>query len=127
MDESEIESLNGLDCEERYDYSLSQIAVEKEVWILVNDSQEFLKLFVEDGDFEYLPVWPNALLAKHYSSQATDLKPKSISLPEFQKKWIPGLTRDNLDIGVFPGTDQTVWLLEPEEFQRDLKDLLSSF
>ncbi|TNC81275.1 MAG: DUF2750 domain-containing protein [Oleiphilus sp.] len=116
-----------MDCEERYDYSISQVAVEREIWILVNSHQEFLKLFVEDGEFEYLPVWPNASLALSYAAQDGELKPKCIALPEFQKKWIPGLCRDGLDIGVFPGKDQTVWLLEPEEFQRDLTEQLSNF
>ena len=89
--------------------------------------QQFLKIFVEEESYEYLPIWPSSELALDYCKGATDLQPKSISLPEFFKKWVPGLKKDKLEIGVFPGSDATVWITEPSELMSDLQDELSNF
>lgn len=127
MNNDELNAVLEYDGEERYDYFLSRVGEEREIWILVNNDNRFLKIAAEDGDVEYLPVWPDAAFAEAYAQGTDDLSPRSISLPDFFKKWIPGLTRDGLDIGVLPGLDKTLWITEPEELKRDLQDELSSF
>ncbi len=127
MTDNELQSVLESDGEERYDYFLSQVLEEREIWILVNAENRFLKIVSEDGDVEHLPVWPSEAFAAEYGKGSDDLTPKSISLPDFFKKWVPGLTKDGLDIGVFPGLDDTLWITEPEELKRDLQDELSSF
>lgn len=127
MNSSDLKSLLALSCEERYDYSLSKIVEEKEIWILVNNNNEFLKIYAEEDGFEYLPVWPSVETAGLYAEQSKDLSAKCISLPEFLKKWVSGLKRDKLEIGVFPGSDHTVWITEPEELKYDIQDELSNF
>ncbi len=112
-----------LDCEERFDYFLNTVDAEKEIWVLVNDSREFLKIFAEDEGFEYVPVWPSSALAQAYVQEEAGLTPKSIALPEFMQKWVAGLTRDGLDVGVFPAPDGSVWLLKPDELKRELQSL----
>lgn len=121
---SQILDLNG---EERYDYFLSVVGEEREMWILVNADNRFLKIESGDGALAHLPVWPSSEFAVAYAEGAGDLSPKSISLPDFFKKWVPGLTRDGLEVGVFPGRDDTLWITEPEELKRDLQDEMSSF
>ena len=127
MTQNPLESVLGLSCEERYDYFLSKVSEEKEVWILVNEDNQFLKIYAEDEKFEYLPVWPESDFAIEYSKNAKELSPKSISLPELFKKWVPGLKKSGLEIGVFPGLDADVWVTEPSELQNDLQDELSAF
>ncbi|WP_148863843.1 DUF2750 domain-containing protein [Marinobacter fonticola] len=127
MDDGELKRVLELSGEERYDYFLSQVVEEREIWILINAESRFLKIASEDGEFEHLPVWPSADLAAEYAKNTGDLTPKSIALPDFFKKWVPGLTKDGLDIGVFPGLDQTIWITEPEELKRDLQEELSNF
>ena len=85
----------------------------------------FLKILDEDDGTEYVPVWPRSEFAEAYAAKSGDLIPKSISVPEFFRKWIEGLTRDNLQIGVFPGLDSDIWLTTPSEFRNDLKDAMS--
>jgi hypothetical protein len=111
--------------EERYDYFLTQVLEEREIWILVNSDNRFLKIESEDGDDAHLPVWPSAEFAAGYVNDADGLSAKSISLPDFFNKWVPGLTKDGLNIGVFPGLDKTVWITEPEELKRDLQSEFS--
>ncbi len=116
--------LNG---EERYDFFLSQVAEDREVWILVNADNRFLKIVAEDGAIEHLPVWPSAEFAAEYAKGSDDLSPKAIPLPDFFRKWVPGLAKDGLEVGVFPGLDDTLWITEPEELKRDLQEAMASF
>ncbi len=127
MTNDELNQILELNGEERYDYFLSLVGEEREIWILVNADNRFLKIESEDGAFAHLPVWPGSAFAMQYAKGSDDLSPKSISLPDFFKKWVPGLTRDGLEVGVFPGHDDTLWITEPEELKRDLQDELSSF
>ncbi|MGP4844400.1 DUF2750 domain-containing protein [Marinobacter sp. 1Y8] len=125
MSDDQLKSVLGLNGEERYDYFLSEVAEDREIWILVNAENRFLKIVSEDGDVEYLPVWPRSDFAQNYAEDADGLQPKSISLPEFFKKWVPGLESDGLEIGVFPGLDKTLWITEPAELKNDLQDEMS--
>ncbi len=126
MTKNAPENIASLSCEERYDYFLDEVAEQREVWILINNDKQFLKIFAEEYQIEYLPVWPSEHLASAYDNSAERLIPKSVSLPEFFKKWIPGLKRDGLEVGVIPGQDGTLWITEPEELANDLQDALSS-
>lgn len=127
MTNDEIQAVLGLSGEERYDYFLSSVVEEREIWILVNGDNRFLKIHSEDGGLDYLPVWPSADFALAYAKGSGDLVPKSLSLPDFFRKWVPGLTKDSVEVGVFPGADETIWITEPSELQSDLQDELSSF
>ena len=127
MSTNPLQAVLEFDGEERYDFFLSQVAEEREVWILVNADNQCLKIAAEDGAIEYLPVWPSAEFASDYAQDSPELSPKAIPLPDFFRKWVSGLTRDGLEVGVFPGLDDTLWITEPEELKRDLQKAMQSF
>ncbi|BBM02389.1 DUF2750 domain-containing protein [Microbulbifer sp. GL-2] len=128
MSNPDLNEVNKLSCEDRYEYFLSVIGEEREVWILIDSQNCFLKIHTdEDGGFEYLPVWPNSELAKAYAEGETGLTPKSIPLPQFLRKWLPGLKSDDIEIGVFPAADKSVWITGTEELENDLREELASF
>jgi len=127
MNNDELDTVLCFSCEERYDYFLSVVGEEKEIWILVNRDSHFLKLYAEEEGFEYLPIWPAPEFAQAYGKEDGELSPKSIALPEFLKKWVPGLKRDSIDIGVIPGRDKSVWITEAGELADDLKAELANF
>ena len=127
MSDDPLKDILSLGCEERYDYFLSKVGEDKEIWILVNKDQQFLKIYAEDDSYEYLPVWPESDFAVEYCKDSQELSPKSITLPEFFKKWVPGLQKDKVEIGVFPGLDNDLWVMEPSELKQDLQDELSTF
>lgn len=126
MSNNDLKDVLGWSAEERFDFFLDQVVEEKEIWILVNDENQFLKLYSEEDGLEYLPVWPRAEFAADYSSDTDDLQPKSVPLPQFLKKWVSGLTKDGLEIGVFPGADDTLWVTGPAELESDLQEALSA-
>ncbi|MFI2812512.1 MULTISPECIES: DUF2750 domain-containing protein [Microbulbifer] len=128
MNKEELEAILGLETEDRYDYFLDVVGEEREVWILVNSDEHFLKLHAEDqGGFEYLPVWPSEDFAAAYADDDSDLTPRGIALPQFLKKWLPGLDRDGIEVGVFPGPDKDVWVMEATDLEKDLREELSRF
>ena len=128
MTQQSFDEILTMDCEDRYDIFLTMVADERDIWILVNDDNEFLKIHSDDLDIEFLPVWPHADFTTPYCADNADgLKPKSITVPEFFTKWVPGLTRDGLDIGVFPNGGSDVWVMSPAEVKDDLQDAFSNF
>lgn len=127
MNDEQLTSVLESSGEERYDYFLSEVLEEREIWILVNSESRFLSIVSEDDGVAHLPVWPSSEFAIEYAKGSDDLTPKSISLPDFFKKWVPGLSKDGLQVGVFPGLDKTVWITEADELKKDLQDELSSF
>jgi Protein of unknown function (DUF2750) len=128
MNNDELKSVLGLSCEERFEYFLDVVGEEREIWILIDSQNHFLKIHAEDdGGFEYLPVWPSSEFAAAYAEGESGLTPKSIPLPQFLKKWLSGLEKDGIEVGVMPGPDKSVWVMEPAELGSDLRDALSSF
>ncbi|WP_237057563.1 DUF2750 domain-containing protein [Microbulbifer sediminum] len=128
MSKEDLDAILGLETEDRYDYFLDVVGEEREVWILVNSQEHFLKLHSDEhGGFEYLPVWPAEAFAAAYAGDDADLAPKSIALPQFLKKWLPGLDGDGIEVGILPGPDKSVWVMEPRELEKDLREELSRF
>lgn len=127
MTETEFEQINKLIGGERYECFLDIAAEEREIWILLNESGEFLKVYSEDNDIEFLPVWPDQLFAQAYSEAGSEkLKAESVSLPQFLSKWVPGLEGDGIDVGVFPGNGSDIWIMTPAELKSDLQEALSN-
>ncbi|WP_369601944.1 DUF2750 domain-containing protein [Hahella sp. SMD15-11] len=127
MSHQENSETNSPDCETRYEAFLDAVIETREIWILVNSRNEFLKIFAEDEGFEYVPLWPDADSAARYAAGDEDLTPHALTLPEFLKKWVAGLTGDQLEVGVWPAGDGTVWVLSAEELKAELNELLSGF
>ncbi|MFO7528950.1 MAG: DUF2750 domain-containing protein [Marinobacter sp.] len=125
MSDNPLTQALDMDGEERYDYFLDAVVEEREIWILVNTDSHFLKIVSEEDGVAYLPVWPSAEFATEYAKGPGDLFPKAISLPDFFKKWVPGLTRDGLEIGVFPGGQGELWITGPEELKGELQEVLA--
>ncbi|RBW48480.1 DUF2750 domain-containing protein [Marinobacter sp. F3R11] len=127
MTDEQLASVLEMSGEERYDYFLSEVLEEREIWILVNAENRFLTIVSEDDGLTHLPVWPSSEFAVAYARGSDDLTSRSISLPDFFKKWVPGLSKDGLQVGVFPGQDKTLWITEADELKKDLQDELSGF
>ncbi|MBY6191406.1 DUF2750 domain-containing protein [Microbulbifer agarilyticus] len=132
MSNDHLQSVLAQTAEERFEYFLDAVGEEREIWILINSDEHFLKLHgEEDGGFEYLPIWPSSDFAEHYSQNcaedSNDLTPKSIPLPQFLNRWLPGLNKDGIEVGVFPGADNSVWISEPKDLEQDLRDELTRF
>ncbi len=127
MNDSSFEEIIKLSCEERYEIFLGMVAEERDVWILVNEDKQFLKIYSEEDDSEFIPVWPHSDFTNVYSKGAAEkLTPRCISVAEFFARWVPGLENDGLRIGVFPNSGSDVWVMEPSELKSDLQEEFSA-
>lgn len=123
-----FDDVEKLDCESRYEVFIDLVSKERDIWILVNEENEFLTNHSGDHETKYLPVWPNSDFAQRYSeSTGENLTPKSISVPQFFSKWVSGLEGDGLQVGVFPISGVDVWIMEPSEIKSDLQEEFSNF
>ncbi|WP_066965807.1 DUF2750 domain-containing protein [Microbulbifer sp. Q7] len=128
MSTDDLKAILDLDCEARYEYFLDLVGEEREIWILINRDEHFLKLHSEDqGGFEYLPIWPSTEFAEAFATEDSELQPRSVPLPQFLNRWLPGLEKDGIDIGVFPGSDESVWITGPNDLGNDLREELNRF
>ena len=126
MSDNPLTQVLEMDGEERYDYFLDRVVEEREIWILVNADNQFLKIVSEEDGVGYLPVWPGEDFAADYAKGEDGLSPKAISLPDFFRKWVPGLSKDGLEVGVFPGADRELWITGPDELKGDLQEVMSA-
>lgn len=126
LSEKQVENILQFNCEQRYDYFLNKVADWGELWILVNDDQLFLKLYSEDDDLDYVPVWPHQRFAESYAANLDEpLQPRKLELDTFFERWLPGLSRDGLSINIFPVQDENVLIVTPAEFREDLEARLA--
>lgn len=128
MKDISFEQIEKMDCESRYEIFLTMVSDDRDIWVLVNDNMEFLKIYSEEYDIEYLPIWPHSDFTTYYTKHAAEkLTPKCLSVPDFFAKWVPGLERDGLSVCVFPNANSEVWIMEPSEVKSDLQDEFSNF
>ncbi|MFL0810061.1 MAG: DUF2750 domain-containing protein [Agarilytica sp.] len=128
MNDISFEEIEKLDCESRYEIFLQMVAEERDVWVLINEKNEFLTIHSEDHEIEYLPVWPHSDFTKHHRTGTNEkLIAKCVSIPEFFTKWVSGLEGDGLQVGVFPTSGPDVWIMEPSEVKSDLQEEFSNF
>ena len=126
MQHSDDEQIDTFDCEYRYDLLLSQVVDKRELWILIDDNDCFLNIHAKEEGLHYLPVWPSEDNAQEYSSQSDQkLTPSVLSLPEFLTKWVAGLSKDKLMVGVFPIYQEDVWIDEAESIKSEIQTILA--
>src|SRR5690554_6370730 len=124
MSDNPLAQILEMDGEERYDYFLDAVVEEREIWILVNADNQFLKIVSDEEGVAYLPVWPGSELAADYAKDSGDLSPKAVSLPDIFRQWVTGLSRDGLDAGVSHAGQGELWITSPDELDGDLQELL---
>ncbi len=128
MTEVSVDEILALDGEQRFDVFLNIVAEERELWVLVNEYGEFLKIYSDEHGFEYMPVWPHTDFTIEQVSDSTGkLSPMSITVPVFFSKWVTGLEKDKIQVGVFPGTGDDVCIMTASEVKSELQDAFSNF
>ncbi len=124
--EKEFEALMGTAANKRYEYTVKKIADWEEVWSLHN-SDGWVLAGPTYGK-EVFPIWPHPRFAQMCAADNWhDREPKMIPVGDWLHKWLPGLSKDERLIVVFPvpglsGADGPV--VSPERLQEDIMDQL---
>lgn len=77
------------------------------------------------GSMEAVPIWPHPEYARLCAvgdwrgCEATEIK-----LTDFLENWIPGITKDNRAVAVFPTTAANAVVVSPAQLERMLREEL---
>ncbi len=119
LTKEQIETVNKMRDEERFNYCVKEIAKQRKVWILT-DEHGCVMLNTEDEDC--VPVWPNEEFASEWATGEWEhCKAESISTAKWFSRWTYGLEEDELSVVVFPNGNEEGVVLYPDEFEFELK------
>ncbi len=103
---------------QRLEDTLSTIKKQQELYIL-KDDHGCVMLTTEDEDG--VPIWPDAELAQLWANEDWEhCEPMALSVSDFLKKWVPGMSQDDLMVIVCPIPAQDGEVISPQEFAQKL-------
>lgn len=115
----QLETLNKMRPDERFNYCIKEIAKQRKVWILT-DEHGCVMLNTEDEDC--VPVWPHQEFAEQWATGDWEhCKAEPISTAKWFSRWTYGLEEDELSVVVFPNDNEEGVVLYPDEFEVELK------
>ncbi len=121
-DAPDITGTNKQDPDLRYEHFLKTVAASGEVWgvgtaegwSLLEDKTQQKKLFL---------VWPVEVYAMEWIRiKSTGETPRKIALSDFLSAWLPGLSKDGIEVGVFPITTAVMVSCPPDALKEDLEE-----
>ena len=104
----------------RFGYFVRKVTDFGELWGLFNNGWAMGK----DGDGRMAVLfWPEQGFAEMYATgEFANHKPKRIALDDFMEKWIPGMTKDNYQVAVFPTTSGRAVFVSPDSIRQAIAD-----
>ncbi|MGB2079757.1 MAG: DUF2750 domain-containing protein [Vibrio sp.] len=118
VENQDLSAVMRQDAQARFDYSLKQMAAQRQIWILIDESG---CVMLNTDDEDCVPVWPHEELAQAWATgEWGDCQAKSISLNLWKSRWTYGLTDDDLSIVVCPSLDGEGVIVFPDEFEHQL-------
>lgn len=126
MHQKEIENILNLGSFERYKYFIKKIA-DFEVLYSLKSSQGNFAISETDNQF-MLPLWSHKEFAKlNLNSGWENFEIYEISLEELEADIFPFILENNYLINVFPHNHKTGFVVNLEEFKRDLEEELENY
>ena len=102
LNDAVIEQAMKLSAEERQELVVSYIAKAEEIW-MIQGSEGFVMF--EGGESVQLPVFPHRDLAQKFVDiNEIEGQCVSVKLAEFKETWLPGLTKNGVELVMFPTT-----------------------
>ena len=126
----ELTNVSALSTEARYRYLIYKVADFEEVWSIRDNGGWACP--IDDTGTKCIPIWPAQAFAQQCCVDDWQSKhPESISLSDWLKKWLPGMSRDGMNITVFPVPPITETLtaivVQPDRMAEDLREALGQF
>jgi hypothetical protein len=104
-----------MDEKSRYEFFISEITTNKEVWLL-KAHDGLYAMFEDNNNQTYLPVWPGKSYAEQFASDDWDnYTTESMGLTEFLN-WMKELKEHDILIGAFPNENGQSMAIDPMEF-----------
>ena len=116
MNNMKLLNIQSLDPIKRLEYFIRKIADYELIWGSYGDNG-WLLLSDENGR-KIVPFWPEKEFVNAYNvNHKYEYIPKKIDLYYFLDKWINGLTKDKIDIVVFPVMEKKSLIVTPLELK----------
>lgn len=121
---AQLQELQALSAEQRYEYLLQQVVDSQQLWILVGDGGSVL--LNSDGR-DCVPVWPHQELADlHIEGDWADCQCQAIDLGTWQERWTKGLGADKLAVVGFVNEAEEGVIVSATEFDDDLLEAMQA-
>lgn len=126
MKDKEIENVSGLEPYNRYQYFIKKVADFEELWTIIDENGDYA--FSDVDDKVLISFWS----AKEYiDSNLNDgwknCKPKKITLDDLEDEIFDLIASENYLINVFPVSGKSGFVVDLDEFARDLNDELKNY
>jgi len=123
--EREIDAVLKMNSTDRYGYFIEKVADWEEIWGL--RSQAGWTVMGDTGN-QAMPIWPNKQFASLCATaEWTGYEPSEIRIDDWLEKWIPGLTKDDRQILVFPSNDGEGVLVDPQRLGTDILEAMEQY
>ena len=111
-------SLLAQNAEQRSAYLLTALVENKIIWTLVDDDGAMILTTDEE---DCIPVWPDDTFAMDWvNDEWSHCRAHSISLDEWQQRWLPGLEEDEIQVALFPLPAEEGLIMAPWEMAEKL-------
>ncbi len=119
LSQKEMVAVSGLNVEARLKHFVKRVANWEEVWSLRN-SEGWVLSQASSGQ-ESAPFWPHFAYAEACATNEwAGCEPHSIKLETFMEKWLPGLTKDQKLVAIFPTPISGGAIVHPELVLQEL-------
>ncbi len=125
MHDKKIANVLSMSPEERLGYFVRKVSDFEEVWGLFDDGWTTSE--TDDGA-KVISFWPEQAFAdKCAVEQWSSYLPKVISLSDFIEKWLPGMEKDGVLMGIFQTPENKAVVLAPSELLEMLNEELENY
>lgn len=105
-------NVEGLAAPERFSYFVRKVADSGQMWGLFSSGWA---MAANSAHVKVMPVWPEEDFASACATDAwVGYQPKAILLSDFVSNWMPGMTKDQVSVGVFPTRSDRGVVVEPQ-------------
>jgi hypothetical protein len=128
VSDKEFRGVTALSGPDRYSHFVRRVADFEEVWSLRNPGGWVT--MGDDSGRKCVPVWPHKRYAETFiRGDWSDATAAMIELDAWMDRWLPGMTRDGLQVAVFPveGEKEQGVVVTPARLQHDLEEELEQY
>lgn len=126
MNQKEYDNVINLKPFERYKYFIKKVADFEELWTIINFNGDYALSDVEDNVM--ISFWPKSEFIKsNLTNGWEDCKPKRLTLDDLENEIFDLIDSNNFLINIFPVNGKSGFIVDLNEFARDLSDELKNY
>lgn len=126
LNKNEIENVSKLDSFKRYKYFIKKVADFEELWTLVDKNEDLALSEIENNSL--VSFWTaEEFIKSNLDNGWKECVPLKISLDYFEETIIPFIIENDYLINIFPVNGRSGFVVNINEFIRDLNEELENY